>query len=239
MPPSVHQHNPRNATLPQWSYSPLLSGYDQLFEIEERFGETLVPPLWNREVRHGGVLDSEHPAAIELDPAFYARWADPRQSRCRRAATSESLDLYFVSNSDAGSDGTDTDTRVEPPVVHRANRTVGSTSFQGRHKLRVEKVMPGQVDTHGDNVTSAMFEGVDRLDTLSDKCNTTAAMYTPTALYIARRLDGVAVPHDYAVELPFVDLFPEGRDVATSSLGLNGQGQLMLDCTPIVNIRVV
>ena len=244
-PPSLE--GPAHA---QWLYSPLLSGYSRLFEIEERFGDTLVPPLWNRdlgpELRREGLQVGLAPgpgrtaasAAIELDPAFYARWADPRGSRCRRAATSESVDLYFVSNGDADTDGAG-EARLEPPVVHRNNRTVASTSFLGRHKLRVEKVSPGQVDTHGDTVQSAQFEGADRVDTLSSKCDATAALYTPTTLYVAGRLDGIAIPKGYAVELPFRDLFPEDRDVAGSSLGLNAQRQLLLDCTPIVNIRVV
>lgn len=198
-------------------YSEILSGYDKLFEVDSIYNDTLDKPL---------VLQNYE--AMELESKFYNRWADPKRSQSKRDSTTDTLEIIFYSMNG---------TYVSPKLYHN-NATMYCETFQGRRKLRLEKIQPNTIDAYGKTVTTQEFELVDRRDIFRRNCDQVNELYTPATLYRAVKLDGYTIPDGYTVQLPRDELFPEQRDENTS-LGLNSEGRLMLECIPIVNIYVL
>ncbi|CAB4254431.1 similar to Saccharomyces cerevisiae YHR204W MNL1 Alpha-1,2-specific exomannosidase of the endoplasmic reticulum [Maudiozyma barnettii] len=200
------------------TYSNILSHYDQLFEISHRYEDTLIQPK---------ILMENYYLPMALEPKFYNVWADPKYSQSRRQATTIAMDLIFMSMN-----GT-----YLPPIKFDGNSTIRCSTFQGRRKIRLEKIAPRLIDSYGDIVDTSAFQEVQRKDVYNTGCDTTAELYTPSSLYRAVKIDGVDIPKGYRLELPHDELFVEPRD-ENSSLGLNYENQMMLQCIPVINIYV-
>lgn len=200
-------------------YSDILSHYDRLFEIPRRFEDTLTQPKVLSEIGYKPMV---------LETSFYSRYADPKYSQCRVKSTSMAMDLIFMSVN-----GT-----YRRPTISSKNSTIHCETFQGKRKLRLEKISPQLIDTYGHLVSTDLFQDVQRRDIYSDSCNSLAELYSPSALYRVIKVDGIEVPEGYTVELPHDELFTDQTKEEVGSLGLNHMNQLMIDCTPVINIQV-
>ncbi|QLQ79997.1 hypothetical protein HG537_0C06460 [Torulaspora globosa] len=195
-----------------WSYSPTLSYFDRLFEIDYRFSDTLIRPasMANRD-------------PIETRKGFYDQWADSRHASCRVPSTTESFELIL-----------DVPGRSSP--VRLANGTIKCKTLSGRWKFRVEKLQPGKTDVYGNRITTTPFQTADcnnifRPDQHFDP-------RTPTLLYQVTALNGLALPHNATVVFDRNNILnnPEHRRTLYELFGCNPQSQLLLDSAPIINL---
>ncbi|KAG0668630.1 alpha mannosidase-like protein [Maudiozyma exigua] len=200
-------------------YSDILSHYDRLFEVPRRFEDTLTQPKLLSEAGY---------EPMTLETSFYSRYANPKYSQCRIKSTSMVMDLIFMSVN-----GT-----YHRPTVSSKNSTIHCETFQGKRRLRLEKISPDLIDTYGHLVSPQLFQEVQRRDIYNDNCDSLAELYTPSALYRVIKVDGIDVPEGHTVELPHDELFTNETLKEASSLGLNSLHQLMIDCTPVINIQI-
>ncbi|SMN19149.1 similar to Saccharomyces cerevisiae YHR204W MNL1 Alpha-1,2-specific exomannosidase of the endoplasmic reticulum [Maudiozyma saulgeensis] len=212
-------NNDKNKTNEWLTYSNILSHYDKLFEISYRYKDTLIQPK---------ILTTNDSIPIPLEPQFYNIWANPKYSQSRRQPTTMAMDLIFMSVN-----GT-----YYPPIKYDQNFTIRCNTFQGRRKIRLEKIAPRLIDSYGDTVDTSAFRDIQRKDIYNNGCDTAAELYTPSSLFRAVNIDGIDIPKGYRLQLPRDELFIEPRE-ENSSLGLNFEDQLMLQCIPVINIYVV
>lgn len=195
-----------------WSYSDILSYFDQLFEIDYRFNETLIqpPPMQSFE-------------PIEIRQGFYDRWSDPRHSVCRLPSNTETFELI-----------------IEIPgrsnLTRLANGTIASNTLSGRWKLRMEKLQPGSIDTYGQRVATDLFQAANCRDVF--RADHKLDPYTPITLYRVTALNGMHLPHGGHIALDREHILNNPKHARTlySLFGCNSDHQLMLDATPIVNL---
>lgn len=202
---------PRATTETYWSYSPTLSYFDRLFEIDYRYNHTLIRPATaNRE-------------PIETIKGFYDRWAHSRRASCRLPPTTDSFELIL-------------DARGRSSPVRLANGSIVCHSLSGRWKFRGEKLQPGKTDVYGNRVITAPFQAADCRNVF--RPNDRSDPRTPILLYRLTAVNGVALPRDATVVLDRRHILsnPEHSRTLYDLFGCNPQGQLMLDSTPIVNL---
>lgn len=126
--PGVCPIMPRHTNDYDTWYSPLLSKYNRLFEIDSRYNATLIKPP-----------HMQHYRAIELEPEFYSRWSNPRFSTCQIEPTTEIFELLF-----------------DLPGLHQQNPliadngTITFKTFGGRSRLKIEKLQIYQTDYYGE-----------------------------------------------------------------------------------------
>ncbi|QHS73841.1 alpha-1,2-mannosidase MNL1 [Saccharomyces paradoxus] len=204
-------------------YSPMLSNFDRLFEIDTRFAATLIKPSHMHNY-----------GPIELEPEFYSRWSNPQFSTCQITPTTEIFELLF-----------------DLPGLHQLNplisdnKTITFETFGGRSRLKVEKIQIYQIDYYGDLITASTFQNISRRDTSSNVCDTMASLYSPTYLYRVVAVNGRTVPHHGRVQIkkhsPMLTSngTREEDEIRIDAIGINDRSQLMLECTPIINLFIV
>lgn len=199
---------------PQWLHSHILSHFDRLFEIDRRYNSTLIKPSYMQ-----GILP------MELQPDFYEIWADPKFSRCRPTATTESLEVVL-------------DLPGECQLIRFPDGSIHRDTLGGRTKIRLEKIEPGRIDTYGHIIDPQLFINARRKDMFSTSCDTTDRMYTPTTLYRATVINGIYLPADANLTINPKTVFKTKNDEYTfrGIFGQNSYNQLMLECIPIVNL---
>ncbi|QID88185.1 alpha mannosidase-like protein [Saccharomyces pastorianus] len=204
-------------------YSPLLSKYSRLFEIDSRYNATLIKPS-----------HMQHYRAIELEPAFYSRWSNPQFSTCQIEPTTEIFELLF-----------------DLPGVHEQNPSIADNgtitygAFGSRSRLKIEKLQIYQSDYYGDLVTASTFQDISRRDTYSHMCDTTADLYSSVFLYRVVAVNGRIVPRHGTVQIEKHNFMHVSTDIEEQGtliiggIGVNDQAQLMLECTPILNLLLI
>lgn len=201
--------NVRNQT--GWSYSSILSDFDRLFEIENRYAETLKRPTY---------LSSS--VALELKQGFYERWSDPSKSLCRLPTTTDPFQVV-----------------IEAPKVGHVtmleNGNLRCDSISGSFKFSFEIIVPGKVDVYGDYVTTRLFENINCEDIL--RPGRARGLYSPTFLYRITAVNGIDIPKGGNVTLDkdYVLKNPVETKSLTQFFGCNKLDQLMFENVPVVN----
>ncbi|EJS43372.1 mnl1p [Saccharomyces arboricola H-6] len=215
---------PRQATAHDSWYSPMLSKYKKLFEIDTRHADTLIKPS-----------HMQNYSAIELEHSFYNRWSDPQFSTCQIMPTTEIFELLF--------DLPGLYRRV--PITSNSNDTITFQTFGGRSRLNIEKMQIYKIGQYGDLITALNFQNISRRDLYSHYCDTIASLYSPTFLYRVVAINGDTVPFHGMVQVEKHNFVSFSNDTAepdaliTDSIGINDRAQLMIECTPIVNLILV
>ncbi|CAI4064188.1 hypothetical protein SKDZ_08G2500 [Saccharomyces kudriavzevii ZP591] len=204
-------------------YSPILSKFRRLFEIDTRYAATLIKPA-----------HMQNYSAIELEPAFYSRWSNPQFSTCQIMATTEIFELIF-----------------DLPGLHQLNplisdnETITFETFGGRSRLNIERIQIYQIDYYGELITASTFRNISRRDIYSQQCDATASLYSPTFLYRVVAINGHTLPRHGTVHIKehnFVSASNNTRKkdvLIIGSVGINDRAQLMIECTPIINLILV
>ena len=212
-------------------FSPLLSNFTRLFEVDNIYRSTLLRPE---------SLYSYSP--IETEKQFYDRWLDPKQGLCQLTQTTESFILYLPSEGDE---------IISLPQFFSSNNTIYCKKFRGPKKIQLEKLQPGKIDTFGHLVSvDDILNNSDCKDTVNDdNSSAQSSVFCPSMVYRVTSFDGLDVPPDGRVLLNKMDLLlPDSEtnvagDVKWNFLypntGVNSRGQLLLESIPIVNMYVV
>ena len=172
-------------------------------------------------------------SAIELEPQFYNRWSNPQYSMCQIIPTTEAFELLF-----------------DLPGFHQSipsildNEVITFETFGGRSRLIVEKLKIYQTDYYGDFITASIFHNISRQDICSNACDTTASLYSPTYLYRVVAVNGRTVPRHGKVQIKKHNLMPilnntREATITLGDMGINDLSQLMIKCTPIINLVLV
>lgn len=203
-------------------YSEMLSSYPALFEVDHRYSHLLAQPPYLKERR-----------PIELTAGFYKRWYDPSGSQCALKATTESFEMAF----DSLLELTD-----RSRTVSKGNGTtyIKYDSLTGC-KIRIEKLTPGSVDTHGEMVDTNLFTDTP-LKNLDTGGSAQSENQSPAALYRITFVNGDRVPTNAVIVLDKQELFGDNskeQESFRNFLGYNAKQQLLLDSIPVVNTVLV
>lgn len=221
--PGTCSIKPHHVIGDEFWYSPMLSNFDRLFEIDSRFAATLIKPSHMHNYN-----------AIELEPGFYNRWSNPQFSTCLIPPTTEIFELLF-----------------DLPGYHQLNplmlenKTITFETFGGRSRLKIEKLQIYQIDYYGDLITASTFQDVSRKDIFSNACDAVASLYSPTYLYRVVAINGRILPRHGSVQIkkhsPVLTSngTREENEFKMDGIGINDHSQLMLECTPIINLFIV
>lgn len=195
-----------------WQFSNVLNNFDRLFEIDHRYNDTLIKPLY---------LAASEP--LEINTRFYTRWANQSHCNCRAPATTTSFELIM-------------DMPGRGQLEQLPNGSITSDTLSGRWKFRIEKLQPGLVDIYGQEITSAIFQTADCKNLFKPSLQT--GLYSPTLLYRITALNGMQLPSDGQVVLNRTKLLevPENANVLRQLFGYTPHHQLMLESTPIINL---
>lgn len=194
-----------------WQFSALLSGFDRLFEIDQRYNATLIKPSH---------MANSQP--LELSSGFYHQWADHKQSVSRAPPTTTSFELVM-------------DIPGRGHWIQHSNGSITSNTLNGRWKFRIEKLQPGLLDVYGQEVTNSLFQEANCMNLFEP---TQEDRYSPSLLYRVTVLNGLHLPRDGQIILNRTAVFevPENANLLSELFGYTSLQQLMLDSTPIVNL---
>ena len=201
--------------------SKLLSDFDKLFEIDYRYNDTLIKPDY---------LQGHNP--MELNSEFYYKWIGTNTATSRAQQTTESFDITIDLDGDYD-------------ITQLSNGNIHCPSFQGRRKIRLEKIIPGCFDSYANFVKSRTFTETNTNDIMNPKCKRESEQYTPAIVYMATIIDGIPLSKDNIITISkpknaTLEGSPSKKNAKDNTFldifGYNENNQLMLDCIPIINI---
>ncbi|QLG75097.1 hypothetical protein HG535_0H04240 [Zygotorulaspora mrakii] len=206
-------YNQKHAT--NWPYSPILSSFNKLFEIEASFAETLRRPAH--------MIGN---TAMEIEQNFYELWADPFQSICLLPTTTESVHLLIEHPKDA-------------KLTVLKNGDIFCTTLKGSLKLALEKVKTGQIDNYGNYITTELFENIDCDDIFNPYHPN--RLYSPIFLYRVVAVNGINLQQDANMILArdLIVSDPGQIKTFTQIFGCNANNQLLLENIPIINFLLI
>ncbi|CAR29100.1 hypothetical protein ZYGR_0Z00210 [Zygosaccharomyces rouxii] len=199
---------------PQWLHSHLLSHFDRLFEIDRRYNSTLIRPKHMQNV-----------VPMELQRGFYEKWAHDKFAHSRPMPSTEALEIVL-------------DLPGECQLIRLPDGSIHRETLGGRNKIRLEKIEPGKIDVYGRILDPQLFVSARCKDVFKSTCDKIDRLYTPSLLYRATVLNGINLPADANLTINRKTVFKTQREENTfrDLFGQNSYNQLMLECTPIINM---
>lgn len=223
-----------NLSLP---YSTILSKTPDLFEIETRYN-TSFPKPWN------------YSKSIELNPSFYYQWSNPIYSQSRRTQTTTSFEIMLSFGDN-----------YSPPIINKNyyNKIFNFSFSSGVKKFRLEKIVPGQIDTYNNVIDMDLITNTDHYNVPDEKycgkkSNGNKGNNSLSMVYRATVVDGLRLEENDIVVMNATKIksqikqqqssFPyffqrRKSDIDQFQLGYNRDNQLMLDCIPIINVYLM
>ncbi|AMD22002.1 HGL338Cp [Eremothecium sinecaudum] len=194
-------------------HSRLLNDFPQLFRIDHNYAATLIKPKWRQNAQH-----------IETFPDFYYRWYDRRTSVSQPAPLTASFEFML-------------DSKHTHPLPVKPTKQGNVYYFPTLHgcKLRVERIMPGLIDTYGDYISPKIFKSLCPEDLNPGACG---FVQPPQELLIMVAIDGKQFPKDSIFVTDYDDLFgPHAADM-NDILSYNKKRQLLINCNIVANVYV-
>lgn len=218
-------------------YSFILSRTPDLFEVETRY-KISFPNSWN------------YSKSIELNPSFYYQWSDPIYSKSRRTPTTESFEILLSF-----------DNNYTPPIINKNhyNKIFNFSFTSGIKKFRLEKIVPGQIDTYNNVLDTDFITKTDHFNVPDEKfCGKRRSgdneKKSLSMVYRASVVDGLRLEENDIIVLngtkiksqinqqrsSFSSFFQRRKsEIDQFQLGYNRDNQLMLGCVPVVNVYLI
>lgn len=213
----------RNITL--LPYSNILSDTKDLFELETRYDVSLP--------------QSSDSNDIELNPLFYDQWANPKSSVSKLKSTLEYFDLIFALTNDY----------VSPKIEYNENkhRTLHFHQPYGTKKFCVGKMIPGQIDSYGKEVSVDSLLKADFHNVADPRCN--RKRDAMGMVYRVSIVDGLRLNDNDTIVINGTYIKPGlikqrsssffNSQVGSLEFGFNRANQLTLGCVPLTNVYLV
>lgn len=212
--------------LSDFIFSPMLSNFDRLFEIDHRYNDTLLQPYYQKEY-----------PMIEIDDRFYHWYADPRKSICRFPSTTESFELMISF-----------DGEYTPITIDKDDRghidTVTMKYMTGTRKFRMELLQPNQIDTFNQEILEVDNMQIPRRDLHTGTKGRPNPRDNGVVVYRVTVVDGQPLQNDTIVQIngpEFMAQMDSQREQQDSALlaGFNIHKQVLLGGIPVVNLFLV
>lgn len=220
--PIVH----KSKHIKDFIYSPMLSNFDRLFEIDYRYNDTLIKPYYQQKY-----------PIIETDDKFYNNYANPRSSICRFPPSTDSFELMIAFDKD-----------YTPISINRTQEntnhieTITMSSLTGTRKFRIEILEPNDIDTFGQIVSLKDNFQIPRKDIhLMDQPASPNPQNDGIKLYRVTMVDGQPLNNDTVVRVnktEFLNKMDSQRQFQESGMiaGYNIYKQVMLGGIPVMNL---
>lgn len=211
-------------------FSPIMSTYTKLFEINRKYQSTLQKPKY-----------LQHHPQLDIEDTFYSRWC-PQNATSEVPTTGITFDVLFESIGDYD-------------IIRYFNGSVSGENFNGNRKLRVQKLKRGDIDYFGDLVTDEDFENLDFFDIrkghlMNDNLSKIHVM--DQEIYRIIKLDSIVIPKgqdvyisrrvlddDFDIDDVIADPYIHGKKKAFSKFGYTKDGHLVSENVLYKNFKLI